>query len=146
MDFVLLVNPDRCTSCGNCVYACESEHGTSRINFEDKIPEFCMHCNPNEAMCYIRCPEEAFINKDGILLIDEEKCILCERCIISCPVNVVKVDKEKETAVKCTLCLDSEKIVPVCVEACRDGALRMAPKEEIKKHHEKLKELAESWE
>lgn len=65
------------------------------------------------------------------MMVDEDSCILCRLCMIACPVGMMVVDTEKKTMQKCTLCMDSDCIIPACVEACRDNVLKVFSIEEL---------------
>ena len=40
------------------------------------------------------------------MLIDKEACIGCKECLEACPFGAMQYDDDKETAVKCDLCVD----------------------------------------
>ena len=45
--------------------------------------------------------------------------------MIACPVGMLVIDDEKKSVQKCTLCMDSDRIIPACVEACKDNVLKI---------------------
>jgi len=85
-----------------------------------------MVCNQCEnAYCLTVCPAGAILrNKDGIVLIDHDKCIGCGLCAEYCPIKAVIIDPDTRKAVKCELCQGN----PLCVEACPTGALELVHK------------------
>ena len=90
----------------------------------------CMHCT--EASCAQVCPTGAIShNKDGFVIIDQEWCIGCGYCVLSCPFHVPHKDESLGTARKCTSCIGrrSNNMEPACVKTCPTGALTMGDRE-----------------
>ena len=95
------------------------------------VPHLCMQCA--DAPCVGVCPVGAtFHTPDGIVLIDEDRCIGCGYCIVACPYGaryIVPAGGDMPRGVpgvadKCTFCY--HRITtgrrPACVEACPVGA------------------------
>lgn len=91
------------------------------INF----PMSCLHCE--EAACVSVCPTGAsYKRSDGIVLVDQDKCMGCNLCAWACPYGAREFDMKKGTMQKCTLCvdriynetLDEADRQPACVMAC----------------------------
>ncbi len=91
------------------------------INF----PMSCMHCE--DADCVTVCPTGASYKRaDGVVLIDEDKCMGCNLCAWACPYGARELDQSSGTMKKCTLCADRidnqqlpvEERQPACVLAC----------------------------
>ncbi len=160
----LLVNVDACIGCHACFVACKEENQVApgiawnRIDrVEDRkalrIHYFrtsCQHCeNP---ACLAACPTKAVHKgKFGEVLVDQSKCIGCQRCLAACPYGAPQFNTEGVTsywpdktplvervleahqtrtpgkAEHCTLCShrlkDGRK--PACVEHCPTGALKL---------------------
>jgi len=88
------------------------------------LPVPCMHCD--KPSCLDACPEEAiYKRKDGLVLVDEDKCTGCQVCIDACPYNVITYDDNRDVIWKCTLCHHriDEGLEPFCVICCEDEAL-----------------------
>jgi Fe-S-cluster-containing dehydrogenase component len=78
------------------------------------------------------CPTGASYKRtsDGIVLVDEDKCIGCKLCSWACPYGAREFDSEVGVMKKCTLCidriynqnLDEADRVPACVAACPTSA------------------------
>jgi Fe-S-cluster-containing dehydrogenase component len=83
------------------------------------VPKLCNHCaNPP---CVQVCPVGAtFETDDGVVLVDDTRCIGCQYCIQACPYGARYFHAEKKTADKCTFCYHriSKGLLPACVEVC----------------------------
>ncbi len=156
----MVMDLDRCIGCNACVIACKVEHNTPvDIHFtkilereigtypeanRQFLPVMCNHCD--DAPCIDVCPTQATYarEKDGIVLIDWDKCIGCGGCILACPYEQrfpvhdnrtsfpdggdfksTVVDRAPNgVTVKCDFCyhrIDAGK-EPACVEACPTNA------------------------
>ncbi|AZV18006.1 MULTISPECIES: 4Fe-4S dicluster domain-containing protein [unclassified Mesorhizobium] len=112
----------------NRVHAYEhtTEMGGRTVNF----PRSCLHCET--PACVTVCPTGASYKRasDGIVLIDEDKCIGCKLCSWACPYGAREFDTDVRVMKKCTLCVDriyndnlaEEDRVPACVAACPTSA------------------------
>ena len=131
MKTLMVIDPRMCTECQECINACKNEHGISRVKKTKTLPIFCLHCHPEKAPCARICPTNAIKEEDGTLVVDENTCILCRLCMIACPLGMLLIDDEKKSMQKCTLCMDSDRIIPACVEACKDNVLKIFSIEEL---------------
>jgi sulfite dehydrogenase (quinone) subunit SoeB len=102
-------------------YEVGSYPDTKTINF----PMSCLHCE--EAACVSVCPTGAsYKRSDGIVLVDQDKCMGCNLCAWACPYGARELDECSGTMKKCTLCVDriydttlpEEEREPACVLAC----------------------------
>lgn len=138
----ILVNTDLCYGCFACEVACKQEHdlpvgihwmrvhmvGPRRVGGKMKMdfyPMHCVHCS--RPPCKEACPEDAITQRaDGIVLISEERCIGCLKCVEACPFGAIEYDPENSLVGKCDLC--TERIdageLPACVYHCPTGALQ----------------------
>jgi Fe-S-cluster-containing hydrogenase component 2 len=131
MKTLMVIDPRMCTECRECINACKKEHGISRAKKTSTLPIFCLQCHPDKAPCARICPTGAIREDDGTLIVDEDACILCRLCMIACPVGMLVMDDDKKSMQKCTLCLDSDRIIPACVEACKDNVLKVFSIEDL---------------
>ena len=83
------------------------------------VPKLCNQCdNPP---CVQVCPVGAtFKTEEGVILVDETRCIGCRYCIQACPYGARYLHPEKKTADKCTFCYHriTKGLLPACVEVC----------------------------
>ncbi len=90
------------------------------------FPRSCLHCET--PACVTVCPTGASYKRaeDGIVLVDEDKCIGCQLCSWACPYGAREFSEQRGVMQKCTLCVDriyNETLVPAdrqpaCVMAC----------------------------
>jgi Fe-S-cluster-containing dehydrogenase component len=90
------------------------------------FPKSCLHCD--NAACVTVCPTGASYKRadDGIVLVDEDKCIGCGLCAWACPYGARELDPLAGVMKKCTLCVDriyAEDLPegerePACVRTC----------------------------
>jgi Fe-S-cluster-containing hydrogenase components 1 len=90
------------------------------------FPRSCLHCET--PACVTVCPTGASYKRaeDGIVLVDEDKCIGCKLCSWACPYGAREYSAVEGVMKKCTLCvdrlynenLDPAERVPACVQAC----------------------------
>ncbi len=156
--WVMVLDLSRCRNARKCVSACQSAHHLRPYEYHINtlvmqesvntpayyMPKTCQHCdNPP---CVSVCPVDAtFKRQDGIVLIDNERCIGCRFCMAACPYSArmfhwqeplaAEGDKEKEynielnvpqkkgTISKCLFSADRlrEDTLPYCVSACPNG-------------------------
>jgi Fe-S-cluster-containing dehydrogenase component len=96
----MLIDLKKCIGCYSCVIACKQEHflppgiNWARILTSESgkyprvrrqsYPILCNHCE--EAPCVKVCPTGATTRReDGIVLVDNDKCVGCRYCVVSCP-------------------------------------------------------------
>jgi len=162
--FVMVIDLSRCKNVRSCVNACNKMHflepGHEWLKVflmqdsEDTssywMPKPCFHCDA--PACVNVCPVGAsFKREDGIVLIDNERCIGCKFCMAACPYSSrifnwesppVKVNgkfspetgvpQKKGTVGKCDFCPDSyvTGTLPDCVTACPNGVYFFGDKNE----------------
>ena len=90
------------------------------------MPMSCMQCE--DADCVTVCPTGASYKRaeDGIVLIDQDKCMGCNLCAWACPYGARELDQQQGVMKKCTLCVDriyDQKLPeaerqPACVLSC----------------------------
>ena len=100
----------KCAGCQTCAVACKVENMLppgicwGKVNdyevgeYPDVrrkfLPLLCMHCKV--APCKEVCPTGATIQRnDGIVYIDQDKCVGCGYCIVACPYDARTVYKKE---------------------------------------------------
>ena len=157
--FVMVVDLARCKNARKCVTACQKMHHLPKdkewlsiklMKDSEKsapywFPKTCFHCdNPP---CVKVCPVDAtFKRQDGLVLIDNERCIGCKFCMAACPYSTrvfnwdepeqnldessiasyspeTSVPSKLGTVEKCDFCPDMSRqgLLPDCVTACPNG-------------------------
>ena len=147
----VIVHPERCVGCMQCMVACATAHSRSktlaaailekplpkpRVHvgaglYNEGFPNRCRHCDP--APCMLACLPGAIYRspETASVLIDPDKCINCASCAMACPFGVIRYHEDylaqpgKAVAVKCDNCVDrqSKGMIPACVEVCKVNAL-----------------------
>ena len=153
-DIKIFCDITRCIGCRSCEIACAVEHSQSKNIFqaikEKSLPKkrvsaqsaagkiislHCQHCT--DAPCVAACMSGALTKdeKTGATLHNQDKCVGCWMCVMTCPFGAIVRDVENHIAVKCDLCPEREDFA--CVVACPTGALFVGTKEQFEK---KIKE------
>jgi len=114
----------------NRIHSYEVEGKDGQADMTTHFPKSCLHCE--DAGCVTVCPTGASFKRaeDGIVLVDENKCIGCKLCSWACPYGAREFDSDRGVMKKCTLCIDRiynenlEEVdrVPACVLTCPAGA------------------------
>ena len=156
--FVMVIDLGRCKNLKKCQVACNKMHFVTEGQNWIKVypmqdgehtakywqPTTCMHCD--EPPCVKVCPVDAtFKRSDGIVLIDNQRCIGCRFCMAACPYStrvfnwdkpiipkeVAEMEYSPETSCppqigtvnKCDFCPDMVRKgqLPHCVSACPNG-------------------------
>lgn len=158
--WVMVIDLAKCRNARECIKGCQEHHHLHPYQYhintlvmQDNpqsapynMPKPCMHCdNPP---CVSVCPVDAtFKRQDGIVLIDNERCIGCRFCMAACPYSVrvfnwekpfhdqlykeepmeydveANVPQRKGTISKCLFSADClrDGELPTCVRACPNG-------------------------
>jgi carbon-monoxide dehydrogenase iron sulfur subunit len=157
----VIVHPERCVGCMQCMPACAAAHSRSknlflstletplprpRVHvgvglFNEGFPNRCRHCDP--APCLHACLPGAIVRlaEKNTVFIDPNRCINCASCAMACPFGVIRYHEDhsaplgKTVAVKCDNCYERQLagLIPACVEACKSGALRFEERSEAMK-------------
>ncbi len=165
--FVMVIDLARCKNARKCVTDCQKMHGLPSKDEWIKVflmqdsedtapywfPKPCFHCN--QPPCVKVCPVGATYKRtDGIVLVDNERCIGCKFCMTACPYSSrvfqwKEVDENPEmehmhyspetsvpsqvgTVGKCDFCPDMARLgkLPDCVTACPNGVIFFGDKNE----------------
>ncbi|HEY4799633.1 MAG TPA: 4Fe-4S dicluster domain-containing protein [Bacteroidia bacterium] len=158
--FVMVFDLAKCDGCKKCTEACQEMHFTESDREWIKVykmkdsessqpyfmPKPCFHCD--SPLCTKVCPVNAtFKRQDGIVLIDNERCIGCRSCMAACPystryfnwshpiqppsvMNIAYspeqgVPRKMGTVEKCDFCphMIREGKMPACVSGCPMNAI-----------------------
>ncbi len=99
--FVMVVDLSRCKNALVCQKSCNKNHYITGDNAWIKVykmqesketapywmPTTCQHCD--QPACVTVCPVDAtFKRRDGLVLIDNTRCIGCRFCMAACPYSV----------------------------------------------------------
>ena len=156
--FVMVIDLAKCYNARKCVEACQEGHHLPKDHEYMKVflmqdsdksapywfPKPCFQCdNP---LCVSVCPVGATYKRtDGIVLIDNDRCIGCKFCMTGCPYSArnfswkhheeydgsivynpeSSVPGQEGTVSKCVFCADRlrENKLPYCLLACPMGVI-----------------------
>ena len=156
--FVMVVDLAKCKNARKCVIACDKHHNLTPdrpyikvLEMQDNeksapywMPKKCFQCdNPP---CVKVCPVGATYKRtDGIVLIDNERCIGCRFCMAACPYSArifnwgkppegkldlpyspeTSLPSKIGTVAKCDFCPEMlrQGKLPHCVPACPNGVI-----------------------
>lgn len=114
----------------NRIHSYEVEAGGASAGRTVHFPRSCLHCE--DAACVTVCPTGASYKRveDGIVLVNEDKCIGCKLCSWACPYGAREFDVDQGVMKKCTLCIDRiyndnlpvNERTPACVSTCPANA------------------------
>jgi len=82
-----------------------------------EFPHFCAQCE--DYPCVQSCPVTALsvCKETGAVLVNNEVCIGCGRCIDACPGRIPHMHPKEKRILICDLCGGD----PQCVKVCREG-------------------------
>ncbi len=133
---------NRCIDCERCKEACVKTNKVPSYGYRTTIlelekdlgqgskervfmPVLCNHCN--RPPCVRVCPTTATYKdkKNGIVMMNKDRCIGCKTCMAACPYNARYFDEEVRAVDKCNFCYDTRltkgKSKTACAEACPAG-------------------------
>ena len=158
---------DRCIGCFTCQIACKDKNDLEVGQRFRKVHEFagggytqtgrglvnnvyaywlsmsCNHCE--DPICVKNCPTHALQKRaeDGIVFIDQNQCIGCRYCVMSCPYGAPQFNPKTGKTGKCDMCKDllakGEK--PVCVTACPMRLLDCGKLDELRKKYQGVDQI-----
>lgn len=136
--YSMVIRVDQCIGCRLCVSACvaanhvpsygwrthvlEKESPSAIGQKREFIPILCNQCN--NPPCVRACPVQATYKDktNGIVMMNNKKCIGCKICIAACPYDARYYNEEKSAIDKCDFCFESRLSaggkITACSEAC----------------------------
>jgi anaerobic carbon-monoxide dehydrogenase iron sulfur subunit len=91
---------------------------TLTVAKDEYVPMMCLQCD--HAACVAACPVGAIAmdSARGIVLVDGEKCIRCQACVVACPFGNMHEGPAPDPLVhKCDLCATCGEF-PRCALFC----------------------------
>jgi formate dehydrogenase iron-sulfur subunit len=152
----ILADVTKCIGCHQCVEACAEAH---QMVEEQPLPQHspdelsasrwatilaqpegryvrksCFHCL--DPACVSACPVGAMTKTpEGPVIYNPSLCMGCRYCMMACPYGIPRYEWDRTIPYvrKCTLCYERLHAgqVPVCVEACSEGAIVFGTRDEL---------------
>jgi len=151
-----------CSGCKACQVACKDKHDLEVGRLWRRVYEVCgggweskgsawktdvfaynlsIACNHcRKPICVEVCPTTAMHKRpDGIVLVDQKKCIGCRYCAWACPYGSPQRDESIGKMSKCHFCHDEldQGRPPACVAACPLRVLDFGDLETLENRHGK---------
>ncbi len=119
--FVMVIDLAKCKNALKCQVACNKQHYITGDHAWLKVykmqedadtapywmPTTCMHCD--QPACVTVCPVDAtFKRRDGLVLIDNERCIGCRFCMAACPYSTRVFNWREPNQGEITMLMDME--------------------------------------
>jgi len=138
----IVCDPEKCIGCETCESICSFVHDSEFNPLHSRIKRVriepivnmslsCQKCEDPD--CVNACPEKALekSEKDGSIMVDEDKCSGCAFCIRACPFGSVALSILSGKVGICDLCESTEWEEPQCVEFCPREALALRTVDQI---------------
>ena len=142
MQLGFVLDQEACIGCHACTVGCKAENDVPLGSFRTWVkwiesgdfPETkrsaavlrCNHCA--NAPCIEICPTGALSKlENGIVDLDEKRCIGCASCLQACPYDAIYIDDRVGTAAKCHFCAHRIEVglAPACVSVCPEQAIKV---------------------
>jgi carbon-monoxide dehydrogenase iron sulfur subunit len=81
----------------------------------------CRHCEV--PLCVKGCITGALSIDNGTIKVDQDRCIGCCTCILSCPYGAVALSESGKAVQKCDLCAATLAGHPLCAANCPNQAI-----------------------
>ena len=134
----IYVKEEWCLGCHLCEYNCAFANSGEidmvkalkgkeinpkiRVEQNDKITFAvnCRHCD--DPICVKSCISGALSKQDGMVCIDQNKCVGCFTCVLVCPYGAIMPNGDHAVQ-KCELCAKNACGYPACVKGCPNRAI-----------------------
>jgi len=140
------VNEAWCLGCRLCEYNCAFANSGMkdmamalkgkpifpRIHIEEgeniSFAVSCRHCK--DPVCFKSCIAGAIHILNGVVQINQDKCVGCLTCVLVCPYGAL-APGESGVMQKCELCLKNTCKEPACVKGCPNRAIVYEERSEV---------------
>lgn len=121
--YCMVIRVDRCIGCRRCVEGCVAANAVPSYGWRtlvlerevrqalgqkrEFIPVLCNQCN--NPPCVRACPVTATYkhSQNGIVMMDNKKCIGCKICLAACPYDARYYNEERGAVDKCDFCFET---------------------------------------
>lgn len=162
------IDVSKCTGCKTCQVACKDKNNLEVGRNFRRVTEYaggewkqvhgawqqdvfayyvsvaCNHCA--EPACAEACPKDAITKRadNGLVLIDQKKCIGCRACEEACPYEAPQYNRSIRRMSKCDGCIEQVTAggQPSCVDSCPQRAIEFGDITELRRKHGSIAALA----
>ncbi|MFQ3573552.1 MAG: 4Fe-4S dicluster domain-containing protein [Thermodesulfovibrionales bacterium] len=135
--YAMVMRQHLCVNCHMCMDACVATNKVPSYGYRttilqrivpeaigqkrEFIPVLCNQCN--NPPCVRACPTRATYKDktNGIVQMEDKKCIGCKTCVLACPYNARYFSEEKHSIDKCDFCYDTRLSKGVKITACAEA-------------------------
>lgn len=127
-----------------CVGSCDNTsrkydyYGEKSCDLVEFVPgkgeKYCKNSCVGYGSCVKVCDSDAISIKNGVAVVDNDKCTACGKCVVACPKGIIKIiPSDKKVVVACS----SEDMGKNVIKACNVGCItckkcvRTCPKKAI---------------
>jgi Fe-S-cluster-containing hydrogenase component 2 len=129
-------DPEKCVGCRICEYVCSLKKAGVFNPTKSRIRVIRVHNPPidwaitcrkcDDPPCIRACPRKGALvqRRDGLIIVDEEKCNGCGWCIEACDFGAIALSEGKVVVI-CDTCGGE----PECIQWCPEEALSLTTKD-----------------
>lgn len=134
------VEVDKCTGCKTCEMACSAVHAVPQYSIMNPARSRIkvIMDEQNDTYIPIRAGEytQAECNGRNVYVIEGKEYSECSFCPASCPSRDSFKEPDSGLPLKCDMCESQSISVPMCVQACQQGALTYFERQEPRRGDE----------
>ena len=136
----IVVDMEDCVGCEVCESVCSMAHDDKFNPINSRITRVRIEPVLNTAMACQLCPKPDCVSscllnalkqdpESNRINVDDDICDGCGSCVKACPFGVIVIHTEKNIALFCDLCENTEAGEPQCIAYCPKEAIHLVENE-----------------